>query len=86
VERPYNSAASADFQACHLGAVSRVGQEPLHSFPSIEFEKEKMAIAVPSLDRLPSVTDTLISAIRAGELDVQLAQASTLKATKNKTA
>ena len=40
----------------------------------IEFEKGKTAIAVPSLDKLPSVIDTLISAIRAGELDQQLAQ------------
>ena len=35
----------------------------------IEFEKGKPAIAVPSLDKLPSVIDTLIMAIRAGELD-----------------
>jgi hypothetical protein len=40
----------------------------------IEFEKGKMAIAVPSLDKLTSVIDTLITAIRAGELDQQLAQ------------
>jgi hypothetical protein len=42
----------------------------------IEFEKGKTAIAVPSLDKLPSVIDTLISAIRAGELDQQLALTS----------
>jgi hypothetical protein len=30
----------------------------------IEFEKGKAAIAVPSLDKLPSVIDTLITAIR----------------------
>ena len=42
----------------------------------IEFEKGKAAIAVPSLDKLPSVIDTVISAVRAGELDEQLAQAS----------
>lgn len=42
----------------------------------IEFEKGKTAIAVPSLDKLPSVIDTLITAIRAGELDQQLAQTS----------
>jgi hypothetical protein len=40
----------------------------------IEFEKGKTAIAVPSLDKIPSVIDTLIAAIRAGELDAQLAQ------------
>ena len=38
----------------------------------IEFEKGKSAIAVPSLDKLPSVIDTLITAVRNGELDEQL--------------
>lgn len=42
----------------------------------IEFEKGKAAIAVGSLDKLPSVIDSLIKAIRAGELDEQLGQAS----------
>ncbi len=43
---------------------------------AIEFEKGKAAIAVPSLDKLPAVIDTLIAATRSGELDTQLAQAS----------
>jgi len=42
----------------------------------IEFEKGKAAIVVPSLERLPSVIDTLIAAVRNGELDEQLAQAA----------
>ena len=42
----------------------------------IEFEKGKAAIAVPSLDKLPSVIDTLITAVRNGELDEQLMQGS----------
>ncbi len=42
----------------------------------IEFEKGKAAIAVSSMDKLPSVIDTVIAAVRAGELDDQLAQAS----------
>jgi hypothetical protein len=42
----------------------------------IEFEKGKPAIAVQSLDKLPSVIDTLITAIRNGELDQQFAEAS----------
>jgi hypothetical protein len=42
----------------------------------IEFEKGKPAIAVQSLDKLPSVIDTLITAVRNGELDEQLALAS----------
>jgi hypothetical protein len=41
----------------------------------VEFEKGKTAIAVPSLDKIPSVIDTLITAVRNGELDEQLAQA-----------
>jgi hypothetical protein len=52
----------------------------------IEFEKGKTAIAVPSLDELSAVIDTLITAIRAGELDVQLAQASKQGEPKSKAA
>jgi hypothetical protein len=51
----------------------------------IEFKKEKAAIAVPSLDKLPSVIDTLIAAVRNGELDQQFADASVqTKASKSK--
>ena len=39
----------------------------------VEFEKGKAAIAVPSLDKLPALIDTLIGAVRSGELDEQLA-------------
>jgi hypothetical protein len=42
----------------------------------IEFEKGKAAIAVPSRDQLPKVIETLITALRAGELDDILAQSS----------
>jgi hypothetical protein len=45
-------------------------------FKPIEFERGKTAIAVPSLDKLPSVIETLITAVRNGELDEQLAQAA----------
>jgi len=37
--------------------------------------KGKSAIVVPSLDKLPTIIDTLIAAVRNGELDTQLAQA-----------
>src|SRR5215471_10324092 len=47
----------------------RLGSKP------IEFEKGKNAIAVPSLDKIPLVIDILITAVRNGELDQQLAQA-----------
>ena len=42
----------------------------------IEFEKGKAGIAVPSKDNLPAVIDTLIAAVRAGELDDLFTQAS----------
>jgi hypothetical protein len=42
----------------------------------IEFEKGKAAIVVPSIEKLPGVIDTLIKAVRAGELDEQLNQLS----------
>jgi hypothetical protein len=48
----------------------RLGWKP------IEFDKGRAAIAVSSLDKLPSIIDTLIAAVRNGELDEQLAQAS----------
>jgi hypothetical protein len=47
----------------------RLGGKPM------EFEKGKNAIAVPSLDKIPRVIDILITAVRNGELDDQLAQA-----------
>ena len=43
----------------------------------IEFEKDKSAIAVGPLEKLPSVIDALIKAVRAGELDGQLSETST---------
>ena len=42
----------------------------------IEFERGKAAIAVPSLDKLPSIINTVIAAVRNGELDAQLASAA----------
>ena len=47
---------------------------PLGSKP-IEFEKGKNAIAVPSFDKIPFVINILITAVRNGELDDQLAPA-----------
>jgi hypothetical protein len=52
----------------------------------IEFEKGKTAISVPSFDKLPSVIDMLITAIRAGKLDQQLAQTSKQATPKSKAA
>jgi hypothetical protein len=42
----------------------------------IEFEKGKAGIIVPSKDKLPAVIDTLISAVRSGELDELFNQAA----------
>lgn len=42
----------------------------------IEFEKGKAGVAVPSKEKLPTVINTLIEAVRAGELDDLFAQAS----------
>ena len=53
---------------------------------AIEFEKGKAGIAVPSADKLPSTIDTVITAIRNGELDEHLAQASKAVPTKKKKA
>jgi hypothetical protein len=42
----------------------------------IEFEKGKTGIAVPSKEKLPAVIETLIAAVRAGELDDLFSQAT----------
>lgn len=42
----------------------------------IEFAKDKNAIAVGELAALPAILDTLAEAVRAGELDTQLAAAA----------
>ena len=56
----------------------RSGWKPL------EFEKGKAAIAVPSLEKLPTIIDTLITAVRNAELDEQLAQGSAQARPKTK--
>jgi hypothetical protein len=38
-------------------------------FSAVEIEKGKAGIAVPSRDRVPDVIETLVAAVRAGELD-----------------
>lgn len=43
---------------------------------TIEFAKDKNAIEAGELAKLPVVIDTLIEAVRAGELDVQLTAAA----------
>jgi hypothetical protein len=50
----------------------------VHQFGAkpVEFEKGKAGIAVPSKDKLPAVIDTLIAAVRAGELDDLFSQAA----------
>jgi len=45
-----------------------------YGFKTIEFEKGKAGIAVPSKEKLVGVIDTLVAAVRAGELDGILEQ------------
>jgi hypothetical protein len=51
-----------------------------YGFKTVEFEKGKAGVAVPSIDKLVSVIDTLIAAVRAGELDGMLEQHSRARA------
>lgn len=51
---------------------------------TIEFEKGKAAIALPTKDNVPEVLDILISAVRAGELDEQLNTMSKARPVKRK--
>ena len=45
-----------------------------YGFKHIEFEKGKAGIAVPAKEKLVSVIETMIAAVRAGELDEMLAR------------
>lgn len=51
----------------------------------VEFAKGQTAVAVPSLDKLATVIDTLIAAVRAGELNKELEAASTKPTAKKPT-
>jgi hypothetical protein len=53
----------------------------------LEFEKGKAGVVAGTREKLPGVIDTLIGAIRAGELDPMLEQTRTIRpAPKKKTA
>jgi hypothetical protein len=58
----------------------RLGGKP------IEFDKGKSGIAVASVEKLPGVIDTLIGAVRNGELDTVLNQAVKRPPTQKKKA
>jgi hypothetical protein len=51
-----------------------------YGFKTIEFEKGKAGIAVPSKEKLTGVIDTMIAAVRAGELDAILEQQGVARA------
>lgn len=51
-----------------------IGLTVRYGSKAIEFEKGKTAIAVPNKDQLIATIDTVISAVRAGELDEHLTQ------------
>ena len=58
-----------------------------YGFKPIEFEKGKAGIAVPSKDKLVGVIQTMIAAVRAGELDgLLMPQAKARSASKTKSA
>ncbi len=57
-----------------------------YGFKPIEFEKGKAGVAVPAKEKLTSVIDTVIAAVRAGELDAILAQHGTRTVPKGKRA
>jgi uncharacterized protein DUF6641 len=50
----------------------------------VEFEKGKAVIVVPTFDKLPATIDQIITAVRAGELDTQIAAASVRPQAKKK--
>ena len=52
----------------------------------IEFDKGKSGIAVASAEKLPDVIDTLVAAVRNGELDSVLAQVKRAPMQKKKAA
>ncbi len=52
----------------------------------LEFEKGKTGVLAGSMDRLPAVIDTLIEAVRAGELDPALETARSTRGAPARTA
>ena len=57
-----------------------------HGTKPIEFEKGKAGIAVVSKEKLPALIDSLIGAVRAGELDDLLARVKPVGAPKSRKA
>ena len=57
-----------------------------HGWKPIEFEKGKAGVVVGSKEKLPGVIDTLIGAVRAGELDPILEQAKAARPAAKKKA
>jgi hypothetical protein len=51
-------------------------------FSAVEVEKGKAGIVVPSRDKVPDVIETLVAAVRAGELDQVIAAQAQTKSTK----
>ena len=53
-----------------------------HGTKPVEFEKGKAGVAVPSKEKLPALIETLITAVRNGELDEVLTNAAKPKTPK----
>ena len=58
----------------------RIGWKPL------EFEKGKAGVVAGTTEKLPAIIDTLIGAVRAGELDPMLEQVNTARPAPKKKA
>ena len=58
----------------------RIGWKPL------EFEKGKAGVVAGTMEKLPAVVDTLIGAVRAGELDPMLEQTRSVRPAAKKKA
>jgi len=58
----------------------RVGSKP------VEFEKGKAGVLVGSKEKLPEVIDTLITAVRSGDLDPVLQQVNAIRPAPKKKA
>jgi len=57
-------------------AAGRIVMSVRHGQKAVEIDKGKTGIVVPNKEAFPTVVDTLIAAIRKGELDNALDQAS----------
>jgi len=73
VRNDAGSKERVQLQKCE-DVLGTVGLTVRYGAKAIEFEKGKNAIVVPSKDQLVATLDTVITAVKAGELDEHLTQ------------